>query len=85
MPRPAFTDAHEGLREALIAARKDAGVTQEELADRIDKPQQFISKIERGDRRVDVVELIAICRALKLDPKEVFATILRRVPKTFEI
>lgn len=85
MPRPAFTDAYEGFRDVLVATRKSCGVTQEDLADQLGKPQQFISKIEKGDRRVDVIEFIAICRALKLDPKEVFASILKRAPKSIEL
>lgn len=65
--------------------RKDAGVTQVDLAARLGKPQQFVSKYERGDRRVDLVEFIAVCRALRVDPKDAFAAVLRRMPKTFDI
>ncbi|MEQ1809874.1 MAG: helix-turn-helix transcriptional regulator [Terricaulis sp.] len=85
MPRSVFTDAYAAFRDALVAARKSAGVTQVELAARLDKPQQFVSKVEQGDRRLDLVEFVAICRALRLDPKDVFATVLRRLPKSFDI
>lgn len=85
MPRSLFTDAYEAFRETLVAVRKDAGVTQVELAERLGKPQQFVSKFEKGDRRVDLVEFVAICRALRVDPKETFATVLRAMPKAFEI
>ena len=44
------------------AARK--GVTQIELAKRLDETQSFVSKCERGERRIDVVELREFCRAL---------------------
>jgi transcriptional regulator with XRE-family HTH domain len=47
-------------------ARSNAGVGQAELGARIGKPQSFVSKIESGERRVDVLELRAICRALDL-------------------
>ena len=46
------------------AARKSAGVTQIELAKRLDETQSFVSKCERGERRIDVVELREFCRAL---------------------
>jgi transcriptional regulator with XRE-family HTH domain len=85
MPRSLFSDAYTSFREVLVATRKNAGVTQVELAERLDKPQQFISKIENGDRRVDLIEFVAICRALRVDPKDVFAAVLRRLPKALDI
>lgn len=85
MPRSVFTDAYAAFRDTLVAVRKDAGVTQVELAERLCKPQQFVSKYERGDRRVDLIEFVAVCRALKVDPKDAFALVLRRLPKSFDI
>jgi len=85
MPRSVFTDAYTAFRDTLVAVRKDAGVTQIELAERLGKPQQFVSKYERGDRRVDLIEFVAVCRALRVDPKEAFALVLRRLPKSFDI
>lgn len=52
----------------LIEARKAAGLTQSELADIIRKRQTFVSKYERGERRLDVLELIQIARCLGIDP-----------------
>lgn len=85
MPRSVFTDAYAAFRDTLVAVRKDAGVTQVELAERLGKPQQFISKYELGDRRIDIVEFVAVCRALRVDPKEAFTLVLRRLPKSFDI
>jgi ribosome-binding protein aMBF1 (putative translation factor) len=61
----------------LAAARRRANVTQQELAARLGKPQSFVSEYERGQRRVDVVELLVISRALGLDPLDLFAEIAR--------
>jgi transcriptional regulator with XRE-family HTH domain len=47
----------------MIIARKRAGLTQQALAARLSRPQSFIAKYETGERRIDVVEFIAICRA----------------------
>ena len=55
----------------LIAARRDAGLTQIELANRIGKPQSFVSKYESGERRLDVVEFIDVCSALKTSPIDI--------------
>lgn len=45
-------------------ARDRAGLSQVELAARLDKPQSFVSKYESGERRLDVAEFIEICRAM---------------------
>ncbi len=60
--------AHVRLLELLLAAREKAGLTQQQLADRLGKPQSFISKYEGGERRIDVIEFIAIAEALNMDP-----------------
>lgn len=57
----------------LIAARKAAGLTQHEAAARLSKPQSFVSKLERGDRRLDVLEFLYLCRLYGVDPSEVLA------------
>ena len=63
----------------LAAARRRANVTQQQLAATLGKPQSFVSEYERGQRRVDVVELFAICEALGVDPLNLFGAIVRSV------
>src|SRR5882762_9793315 len=60
----------------MIGARKAAGLTQHALAVRLKKPQSFVAKYEGGERRIDVVEFIAIARALGADPLKLIATLL---------
>ena len=48
----------------LRATRERLGVTQEELADRLGETQSFVSKCERGERRLDIIELRTFCMAL---------------------
>ncbi len=48
----------------LKATRQRKGVTQQQLAARLGQTQSFVSKCERGERRLDVVELRTFCRAL---------------------
>lgn len=62
------TPEHQKLVTLLIAAREKAGVTQQQLADRLGRPQSFVAKYEGGERRIDVIEFIAIANALDLDP-----------------
>lgn len=70
MPSSLFTQRHQEFIQFLIAARKAAGVTQVELADRLGRPQSFVSKVERGERRVDVVEFCQVAEALRLNPSK---------------
>lgn len=58
----------EGYRRFLVRlrrARTEAGLTQQQVARRLDRPQSFVSKIETGERRVDVVELAELARLYK--------------------
>ncbi len=59
------------LRERLVAARHAAGLTQQQLAKRLGRPQSFVAKYEGGERRVDVVELFEIAAALGADARRI--------------
>ena len=65
----------------LAAARRRANLTQVEAADRLARTQTFVSEIERGLRRVDVLEMILIASALRADPIKLFAEIARSAEK----
>jgi transcriptional regulator with XRE-family HTH domain len=56
------------LLALLRQARKDAGMVQQELAERLGRPQSFVAKVEGGERRIDVIEFIAIVKAIGRDP-----------------
>jgi transcriptional regulator with XRE-family HTH domain len=62
--------------ELMVAARKAAGLTQHALAFRLKKPQSFVAKYEGGERRIDVVEFVAIARALDANPIKLLATFM---------
>jgi len=64
----------------MVLARQEADMSQHELARRIGKPQSFVSKYERRERRLDVAEFIKVARALGLDP----AKLIRRIDKALE-
>jgi transcriptional regulator with XRE-family HTH domain len=65
--RSLHSDEYKTFLRILKSVREDAGVTQVELATRLKQTQTFISKCERGQRRIDVIEMRQICKALKLD------------------
>jgi transcriptional regulator with XRE-family HTH domain len=62
----------------LAVAREKAGISQQELAAKLSKPQSFVSAYERGSRRVDVLELLVIAEALDANPADIFKTIAQR-------
>jgi len=57
MEKSLFTSDYQALLSLLKEARRRSGITQESLAARLGTTQSFISKCERGDRRLDVIEL----------------------------
>lgn len=57
------------LLTLLKEARQNKGVTQVELAAKLGNTQTFVSKMERGERRLDAIELIEVLEALEVDPK----------------
>jgi transcriptional regulator with XRE-family HTH domain len=65
------------LIELLVTARKSAGLTQRDLADRLKRPHSFIGRIEAGERRVDVVEFIEIARVLGADPHAILERLVK--------
>lgn len=79
MSKTIHSSEHQALRELLISARKAAGLTQEQVARRLERPQSFVAKYEGGERRIDVIEFIAVAKALKRDPVEMFAQLVRKI------
>lgn len=71
MKKTIHSDMQNRLRELLIRERKRAGLTQVELSDRLGAYRTFITKIEKGDRRLDVIEFLAIADAVGFDPMTV--------------
>jgi len=59
----------------LVEARANAGITQLELAQRLGKPQSFVSKYERRERRLDVPEFIAVAKAMSIKPVRLLAQV----------
>jgi transcriptional regulator with XRE-family HTH domain len=65
------------LRKLLRDLRDKRGLTQADVAARLDKPQSFVAKYEGGERRLSAIEFIDVARALDLDP----VTVLRQLLK----
>ena len=79
MPRSLHTPEYERFRSLLVDARRKAGLSQAELAEKLSRPQSFVSKFERGERRLDVIEFKAVAEALNLDPLRLLRRLYREV------
>jgi transcriptional regulator with XRE-family HTH domain len=64
----------------LRKARERAELTQEDVANRLGKTQTYISKCERGERRIDVLELRAFCGAFGISLKHFVGLLERKLP-----
>jgi transcriptional regulator with XRE-family HTH domain len=70
-----YSDEYAVFLAELRAARREAGLTQQDVATRLRQTQSFVSKCERGERRVDIVELRRFCHAIGI----AFPTFARRL------
>ncbi|MFN3651641.1 MAG: helix-turn-helix domain-containing protein [Armatimonadota bacterium] len=75
MRKSIFSPEQEVLLFELQKARREAGLTQTQLAERLQKTQAWVSQCETGERRIDTLELRAICRAIEIP----FLDFLKRV------
>jgi transcriptional regulator with XRE-family HTH domain len=67
------TEQYRAVGAVLAAARRRAGLTQQELAKQLGKPQSFVSEYERGQRRVDVIEFVVISNTLGIRAVDLFS------------
>jgi len=67
MSKSIYSKDYRNVIERLKNARPDVGLKQEDVALKLKKPQSYISKIERGERRIDVTELKELAKIYKKD------------------
>ena len=67
------------LGRVLVKAREAQGLKQSEVAQRLGLPASYLSKVENGTRRLDVIELIRIAEAMGCDPAEIMREVQREL------
>lgn len=77
MEKSIYSKEYSLFLEQLRNAREEKGLTQTEVAERLGQTQSFVSKVERGERRIDIVELRAFCTALGIG----FGSFISRIEK----
>ena len=70
MEKTIYTREYGTVLRLLREAREQAGITQVELAKKLKQTQSYVSKIERGDRRIDLIQLRTICQILKTNLRD---------------
>lgn len=68
MANKLWDQRRKALTEILKQLRVEAGITQIDMAKRLEKPQSYVSKYESGERKLDFVEVMDICEALVVRP-----------------
>ena len=83
MDKTIYTREYAVVLRLLREARKEAGLTQTELAKKLKQSQSFVTKVERGDRRLDIIQLRTMCQTFGLTLAEFVSRLERalRSPK----
>ena len=76
MSNSLYSTDYELLIRLLRELRLSLGVTQAQMAARLGKTQAYVSKCERCERRLDVIELVHCCEALEVDPRHLIERFL---------
>lgn len=74
-PNPVFTPAYACARGVLLRARRRSGLSQRDLARALGKANSHVTRIERGQRRIDLIEFHAMAQVLGHDPVELFSEV----------
>jgi transcriptional regulator with XRE-family HTH domain len=75
LDKSVHSEGQSAFCELMIRARKAAGLTQRDLADRLHKPQSFVAKYEGGERRIDVVEFLTVCQVIGADSAKILKSL----------
>jgi len=81
MKKSTHTSEYTSLRSELRQAREAAGISQRELATRLNVPHSWVAKVETGERRIDLVEFGWFIAACGLDPIEASSRVLRSLSR----
>ena len=79
MEKSIYDSEYKLFLELIYALRMGSGLRQSDLAELIGEPQSFVSKIENGERRIDVVELKRICEAMNITLTEFISQFEKKV------
>ena len=67
---------YDRLRESIVTHRIASGLSQRAVSKLLGMPPTYVSKVESGERRIDVIEFIELAKAIKVDPRALFEHLL---------
>lgn len=70
MTKSIFTNKYKIFCKMLVIARKQAGLSQTDLAIKLNRLQAYVSKYERAERRLDIIEFLEIAKILQINPSQ---------------
>lgn len=70
-----YHPTYQALINQLIELRKLKGLTQTTLAERLDKPQSYVAKIEGRERKLDILEFVELCQVLEVQASDIIKII----------
>ena len=76
MKKSTHTPHYGAVMVELVHMRKKAGLTQRQLAKRLGRENSFVWRIEKGERRLDLVEFFWVCNACSIDPSKVYSRLV---------
>jgi transcriptional regulator with XRE-family HTH domain len=76
MKKSTHTPHYRLVMEELVNMREKAGLTQRQLASRLNRECSFVWRIEKGERRLDVVEFFWVCVACNVDPSKIYSKLV---------
>ncbi|MFZ5746196.1 MAG: helix-turn-helix domain-containing protein [Pseudomonadota bacterium] len=79
MAKTIFTEDHRRFIGGLKAVRRGKGITQVMLSERLGRDQSYISNLERGQRRLDVIEFASIAKAIGENPASLYERLMNVV------
>lgn len=80
-----YDQEHVFLRDWLIQKRKAADLTQRQLADKLETVHSLVGKVEKGERRLDVIEFISYCEAMDVNSDEIVTLVLKLKDGNFTV
>ncbi len=79
MEKTIHSKAYHVLRQWLVEKRHEKQLTQRQLADLLDVPYSWVGKVELGERRLDIVEYVRICKELCVDPNKGLQILIQQI------
>lgn len=79
MRKSVYTTEYTALRVELRTSRKEAGLSQRQLAERLKLPHSWVAKVESGERRIDLIEFGWFIAACGIDPLPVLKRLMQQV------